>query len=241
MRRTQLLRIVFLTILLIVIWYIFFTTKRHVTYTITETGKVQIKNDRMRSTFYLKSNLHKTSEQSYNAVKTGATKAKQILDKSSAKNVSIKTANNAEYNYKDSGREFLGYRATVTITFEQELNEDTTDAVKLQSDLMSVSNGATMTLGSVNYYVSTEHQNKMKAVALERAITEAKRNADVLVRQTYPNKRYRIISVNVGGNGSVYQMRALSSDMTETNAVIEQGESTISATIDMTVEVSIRD
>jgi len=219
-------------------------------YNIKEQGKIKVKNDIIKSSFTVKSKLYASSSESYNSVLIPVERIKELLiKKSNIRNVLTNFNINPEWDYVDKkGKVLLGYNTIVRISYEQKIKNDqeVKEAADVQNNIVNLSgNNSTITLDSLRYSVSDKNKKKFEDYALRNAIENGKRKASLLVASTYPDRRYKIIRIDVNDNDSGYnddfvneRAHSLRSAAMDTpNNIISQGTSTISASIYMKIQV----
>jgi uncharacterized protein YggE len=245
MDNTTLFWTVFLLIVLLVVFLNSSEDLSDVTFDLSETGTAKVQNDRMRVRASVSSELNKKPDQSYQQILDTVSRIKKMLDDTDrVKNIRIETSTQAEYDYqKKGGRELKGYRARSDISFEVSVRNksETLEAGKVQNQLSSMSGDKTeITIDSVDYFVSDSHRSELQGVALRDAILKGKNNARILVATTYPGRDYRVSSVSIRESSRHSQVFAQARSL-EASAppadVVSQGDSTISVTVDMKINI----
>lgn len=217
---------------------------KDIIFTIKEVTKIKVKNDSANYSYSVESQIHKTSNESYNSlldtvsrIRTMLKKMKQVDD--------IKTNYNIMplWEYKPRKR-LLGYKTVATISYTIRLTSSNKLAASLQNKIINLPAHKTIImLDSINYTISNETRKRSEVLAIEKAIYNGKRKANVMIDKTYPNRRYTIIGLDVNTEvDAQYSMNVAHQDMRmmETRAptdIISQGISYVTARINMKIRI----
>lgn len=214
-----------------------------VSFDLSETGSIKVKNDMMRMRITISSAINPNPDQSMKQISPTVEKIKGMLSTSTkVSGLRITNRTMEEYEYLEKGeRKLKGYRARSDVSFEISVlsKEGITEANRLQSELSSMSkSNAVITIDSAEYYVSDSYRSELQGMALRDAIQKARRNASILVSATYPGYDYKIQSITVRESnrfGPVFsQARSLEANAPDT---VEQGDSVVSVGIDAKIGI----
>ena len=139
------------------------------------------------------------------------------------------------YNWKEGGREIIGYRASHTMKVELTIDES--------DDLGKIVNSATEAnalISSINFELTQEKQNEYKAEALKLAAQDAKIKAEAIA-QGFGKRLGRLISTSDSNfyyyPSVAYDGASMSKDIEEATVDIQPSEQAITARVTATYKI----
>lgn len=129
------------------------------------------------------------------------------------------------YDYSNEGREVVGYRAVHSYRVEVSPEEAGTVIDT------AVGNGATRVSG-VQFTLSDERRQELRAQALEEAMTSARADADAIAGASdLTVSGVHSVSTSNGGGGPIYYDRAVAEAGDGASTVLEPGDVTVTASV----------
>jgi uncharacterized protein YggE len=168
-----------------------------------------------------------TAEEARAQVARDATRMRDALREAGISDDAVTTTGFAvyiEYDYSDRGREVIGYRAVHSYRVEV-APEDAGTVIDT-----AVKNGATRVSG-VQFTLSDERRQELRAQALEEAMTSARSDADAIAGASglTVSGVHSVTTANGGGGPIVYTDRAAAEGSDAT--VLEPGDVTVTASV----------
>jgi predicted secreted protein len=95
-----------------------------------------------------------------------------------------------------------------------------------------------ITLDYISFSINDTRRQAYEQLAIKKAITYSKKKINTLINNTYPNKKYKILSIKVNPKHTVpiYNTRMAMDAVPESN-VISQGKSIITVDIEMKIKL----
>jgi uncharacterized protein YggE len=147
----------------------------------------------------------------------------------------------SEWSTKKDDRKIIGYKTTVYVNYDVNIatNKNIEKAIKIQNNLINLkstnSNNYVITLNSINYTIDEQRKKQYEDMAIEKAIINGKRKANILLKTTYPNRQFQIIGIDINDatSRSDTSRHLYAEYSTPQKNILASGESMVFMTINM--------